>query len=426
MLIRFAVENFRSIRDRAEISFVASAMRDVQADPVHVSEVSGDLLPACAIFGPNASGKSNFIRALSFLKRAVVFSHATGEPGGGTPVESFALDAESKAKPTTFELEFLVSGVRYIYELMLTRKVVVREAIHAYPLGRRQTWFERNGQEFDFGSRFRGENRTIASLTRDNSLFLSAAAQNNHESLAPVFGYFRDQINYFERQLSAHDSFAKWLASKPTMKKKIVDLIRAADVGISDVIVRTIQLTEEDMKFRREFRQFLNERLSVPPANADDEPTRHGVSFVHKGSARDIEPFEFSDESTGTQLFLSVLPSILNSLESGALLVVDEVGGELHPLLAARLLKLFQSKKSNSNGAQILFTCHDPTLLRSLRRDQVWFSEKSADGATSLFPLSDIRTKPGENLETRYLRGVYGAIPFLSGSSWWEGEEGHG
>lgn len=412
MLIWFRIANHRSIRDEQVLSLEPG---NVDGDGERVREV-GDLrlLPSVAIYGPNASGKSNVLGGLAFMRYAVVHSHRTFSPEGGVPRQPFAW-GEKVAEPSLFEIAFKIAGVRYEYGFCADDQRFIEEWLYAYPSARKQTWFERDGDEFKFGEHLHGENRTIEKLTRPNSLFLSAAAQNRHAQLSPVFRRFaairahnlRVAVSGSFRggSLSPRDNFALWWTRRPSMpaegqtspevpsdrdvrKAQFRDLLRAADFGIVDVEV------------------------------VGDSALRRRVMVKHR-SERDDAWLPLQEESHGTQQVFALAPAALDALASGSPLLVDELEASLHPLLSLKLVEAFNDPRQNPRNAQLLFTTHDTTLLGSLlgseplRRDQVWLTEKDDEGATRLYPLTDFRPRKEENLERGYLQGRYGAIPFL-------------
>lgn len=218
---------------------------------------------------------------------------------------------------------------------------------------------------------------------------------------------------------------AAYLGSGEGDRSMLVSLVSAADVGITDLYVEEA----EDLDYTR----FLERRLKqaserqdsaaisrisqqLEQAHSDAPRTRPEIKTVHGDYSR---PFEIYDESAGTQAWLELLPQVLNVLSQGRTLMVDEIDTSLHPLLTSRLVGLFQEDRTNPYGAQLIFTTHDTSLLGTmmgeevLRRDQVWFVEKDGAGASELYALSDFKPRKEENTERRYLRGSYGAVPFV-------------
>jgi predicted ATPase len=412
VLIWFRLANHRSIRDEQVLSLEPG---NVDGGNERMREVEGlRLLPAVAIYGANASGKSNVLDGLAFMRDAVVHSHRFFAPEGGVPRQPFAW-GERAAEPSLFEIAFKVDGVRYDYGFCADDQRFIEEWLYAYPSARKQIWFERDSDDFKFGEHLRGENRTIEKVTRPNSLFLSAAAQNRHAQLSPVFQWFAAiRAHRLRSQASASlrgtprppsDQFALWWtrrtwttddgqmsapirADHDARKARFLDLLRAADFGIVDVDV-------------------LHE-----PA------LRRPVMVKHRSEGDDAW-LPLAEESHGTQQVFALAPVALDALATGAPLLVDELDASLHPLLAQRLVDTFNDPAQNPHNAQLVFTTHDTTLLGSLlgseplRRDQVWLTEKDDRGATELYPLTNFKPRKEENLERGYLQGRYGAIPFL-------------
>ena len=195
MLLRFGIQNFRSIRDIQELSLVASALNDPDGALIDCPSVGDRILPAVIVYGANASGKSNLVRGVRWMRQGVLLSHSRGAADGGVPREAFALDPSSRDAPTVCNVDFVIGNVRYHYGFEATDQVFSREWLYNFPNGRRQMLFERNLQEFEFGRNLRGRNRVIADLTRPNSLFVAAATQNDHEELSKVSGFFRTISN---------------------------------------------------------------------------------------------------------------------------------------------------------------------------------------------------------------------------------------
>jgi uncharacterized protein len=409
VLIRFRVENFRSIYQEQELSLVASPLSEREETLVHADLYRLDLLRAAAIYGANASGKSTLFAALGFMKEAVENSHRKWEPDGGISRAPFALDQAAASAPSLFAVDLLLDGVRYEYGFVIDSSRVLEEWLHAYPKGRRQEWFTRESgrsQEFTFSRHLQGENRTIAGLTRPNSLFLSAAAQNNHAMLAPLFRWFSTLWIVDEQSRSAFSIAVSHLCRDEPMRAGIRMFMEFADLGITDVDV-----IEEDFS---SYAARHNLRADDPAMQAFSPRIGVGVQFRHRAELTNGDVvLPFDQESQGTRTLFELAGVILAMLTSGGVLVVDELDRSLHPYLALKILEMFNNPATNRNNAQLIFNTHDTNLLdsRILRRDQIWFTEKGADGATRLFPLTDFRARKYENLERGYLQGRYGAVP---------------
>ena len=404
MLLRFVVSNHLSIRDRQELSLVASSLSDPEDGLIDcASSPSGFVLPAVVIYGANASGKSNLVGALESMRRMVLFSHNQGKPDSGVlGRQHFRLDDACASTPSHFEVDFALDDVRHHYGFKATGKSFVGEWLLDYPLGRPRMLFEREGGEFRFGRGLKGRNRLIADLTRKNSLFLSAAAQHGHEKLTSVFSYFLNMNGVKGDAISGRIA-SDFLLDDEEIDRRVLNFLGKADTGIVDYRLRTEELNEID----RELMSKLS-RLGVhtPPDRMSF------IELAHRGSEGDVY-LELEHESAGTRRLLVILTRLFKALDSGVPLVVDELDVSLHTQASQALLEFFCSRRTNRFGAQLIATVHDTHLLTTppLRRDQVWFTEKAADGATKTYPLSDIRTRKGDNLERGYLQQRYGASP---------------
>ena len=431
MLIRFRVRNFRSLKEEQELSLVATSLKD---SPEAASEIAGlkiGLLRVAAIYGSNASGKSNVIKALGYMGLAVQHSQRNWPPEGGIPREPFLLDPKSKSDPSSFEVDLLLDGVRLRYGFTLSDREVLEEWLDAYPTGnkpiKKQTWFRREGKAFSFGKKLSGDNRAIERLTRPNSLFLSAAAQNNHEALLPLYRWFSEGFGYVPRERWLAIQHTTQMCKESNFKSLVLQALRAADLGIVGLAVREEdlmpppppQLGKRERLLIEEFvatvRKFA-ERANQLSSDGSSFPEKKLVlSFMHKGSSHRGIPFGLENESDGTVALYGLLGPLVHVMGSGGTLCVDELDASLHPQLALGVVGLFNSPKLNPQRAQIIFTTHDTNLLDKalLRRDQIWFTEKDAEGGTHLYPLTDFRPRKNENLARGYLQGRYGAVPFI-------------
>jgi uncharacterized protein len=417
MLLRFKFSNFRSFRDEAEFSLVASGLDDSPNAAFEVPGLKERVLPVAAIYGANASGKTNVIRALQFVWQAVLHSHRTWSPQGPIPREPFVLGG-AMPLASRFETDLVISGVRYQYGFALDSESVAEEWLLAYPNGRPQTWFKRlRGVPMSFSNKLAGENKATEALMRPNSLFLSAAAQNNHAALLPVYGWFANSLSI---RLGVAPDTAD-ICKDDDCRKAVAELIRAADLGIVQLRVQERPLTEVQKDTWEFFRKIVKQaELAVPE-------THLRILLTHRLGA-ETQEFEPELESDGTIAYTALLGPVVNALRTGGVVCVDELDASLHPLLAIRIIELFNDRARNPHGAQLIFNTHDTNLLSSkvLRRDEIWFTEKQPDGNSALYPLTDFKPRRHENLENGYLQGRYGAIPFINASSFVDafGEDG--
>jgi AAA15 family ATPase/GTPase len=433
MLLSFRVSNFRSIRDEQELSLLRST-RASRGDAPATSTGSASWDPqvgtVAGIYGANASGKSNVLQALLFMRAAVMDSYREWKPDGRVPIDKFAFDAKSKNEPSLFEVQIRLNKIRYQYGFRVMNERITNEWLYVYPGPRRQVWFERDttaDEEYFFGKNFGGRNRTIAEFTRPNALFVSTAIANNHKQLGPVYHWF----NHHLRTATPDDrdsrtNYTLSLSGKKERWAEVARMMRFADLGIEDIRVR-----HEDIP--ADARQTLlsvfeaaasgSEKVRVDGVRDADEFIRNisrVVEVAHRSAAVQ-EPvyLPLANESLGTQVWLALIGPVLRVLGNSDTILIDELDASLHPRLTAEILSLFRDPEKNAKQAQIIFTTHDTALLGTLlnetelQRDQVWFTEKDADGATVLYPLTDFAPRKAENLERGYLQGRYGAIPML-------------
>ena len=416
MLLRFGIQNFRSIKDRQEISLIPSSLDDVETGLIKCSAAPGGrVLPAAIIYGANAAGKSNLVSALEWMNFLILNSHSRGEPGGRVPRPFFRLDPESAKAPSGFDVDFVVEGVRYRYEVEASDEAFVGERLYAYPNEKQQMLFERENMNFIFGRGLRGQNKIISELTRPNSLFLSAAAQNSHEALSKISGFFRNLD--VDAEISVSDfNVAKYL-SKGNLDHRTVKFLSKINTGVVDYRMQKEEISKESQELMSGI-QSLIKKMTNTDIDLTKSPTeRTHLELAHRGVDGELKYFSLRRESDGTRRLLVLLEQIFPALDVGSVMVCDELNASLHTQAAEALIALFSSPSINPKGAQLIATTHDTNLLRSpfLRRDQVWFTEKDEEGATHLYPLTDIRTRKGDNIERGYLQGRYGAVPF-SGS----------
>ncbi len=411
MLIRFRVANFRSLRDDQELSLVA-ARRGSRSDLLQAEGLGVDLLRVAGIYGANAAGKSNVLDALRFMAEAVVGSHRLWPPVGPIPREPFLLDAKSHEEPSLFEVDLVIGGVRHQYGFALDHEKIVEEWLHVFPRGRRQVWFSRDVEEaepFAFGKHLKGNNRILARLTRPNCLFLSVAAGYNHEALLPVYRWFAQELRFAAAQdRVSWASLQEFLGRRERKENEaaLLELLQRADLGVVGFEIRG---------------EALGRSSDEEPGLFVRSPDGSLQVFELKHQAgRAAVTLPVAKESRGTRAWLSLVGPILEALESGSLLCVDELDASLHPRLAVEVVRIFQDPDSNPKGAQLFFNTHDSSLLGTLlgqpvlHRDQVWFVEKDRAGASRLYPLTDFKPRKLENVERGYLHGRYGAIPFLT------------
>jgi len=414
MLIDFSVENYRSFADAQTFSMIAS--KDSSHEQNVAEQGAFRLLKVAALFGANASGKSNLIKSIRFMERFIGESATKmnlGDPISG--IDPFRLDHQWRTKPSSFAIRLLINGTEYQYGFSATRERVHKEWLNLKREGGRVT--QALLREYDPAAattewQMRGELKeqaqTAVKATRDNGLFLSQAAQMNVEFVKELFLWFRGRLWYFDLSTPPEDlveETVKRVSKDQNFRARVERLTHDADLGISQLAVKKEPVVFEDAP------KELRELLSRFPVERYEVRTLHNVY----DSGESVEFSLEGHESLGTQRFFAIVGRMLKALDDGDLLVVDELDCSMHPLLTQKLVELFQSNEANAKGAQLLFATHDSTLMSPslLRRDQIWFSEKNDKAATQLFSLCDIERTPRkrEAFEKNYLAGRYGGVP---------------
>lgn len=413
MIIEFRVANFRSIKDWQALSLVAGAGKELRSENSFETPIAGfgRLVRSSAIYGANAAGKSNLLLALQVMQSLIVNS-ASVQEGRRLPYTPFKLSDETTTQPTSFEVALMDGDVRYEYGFSFDAERVHEEWLIAYPQGRPQRWFERTFQrknqqyEWHISSKLRGSPRVWRDATRGNALFLSIAIQLNSEQLRPVFQWFQKRLvivgvgpSLFNQNLTYK------LFEEPSGKERLLRFVHAADFGIDDLSLR-----KEPMTMISTSPQLMSPGPEVVPPSLMRVISFHRAIDTGKPVA-----FDIGEESSGTRTLFNSAGAWLNVLEKGEVLFVDELDTSLHPHMTRFLINLFHNEATNKKNAQLIFTTHDTSLLDSeiFRRDQVWFVEKDDKSASRLYPLTDFSPRKDEALERGYLRGRYGALPFI-------------
>jgi AAA15 family ATPase/GTPase len=415
MLLRFSVTNCRSIATTEEISLVASNLKGPECSLVAIPGTDLSALPSAIIYGANASGKTNFLKAFSFFRGAILQSHARGNPEGGVPRIPFKLDPDIEGQVTSVEAEFVVDGVRMQYGFECDDKAFTAEWLFTYPEGKRRRLFERTGSKVDFGSHFKGSKKILVDLMRPNSLFISTATQNDHVELSGVVSYFRrikSSMNVAVAKELINNTFKKGQVDPRT-----IEFLKSIGTGIDGFRQTEIEVPENVRMLAKEFMSVARKHMGDNAVAEDDDSERLrdvSIEFSHVGTSGESCFFGLERESSGTRRLVILMNIVFKALDDGSLVLIDELDASLHTFAAAQILELFENPNINRNGAQLIATTHDTNLLSlsKLRRDQIWFCEKDNAGASHLFPLSDIKSRPTDNFEQGYLEGRYGAIPY--------------
>jgi hypothetical protein len=425
MILQFSVSNYRCFRKLQTFNLAASSQDKSLPDNCIATDLPGlagkRWIKGMALYGANASGKTTILEALETLAELVKNSARMTDPKEPiTQIEPFALCPSQPESPTAFAVAFVAEGVRYEYRVAATRERIWHESLRAFPKKVEQLWFSRDWQAESGTYQWSPERPTgfqrdpqLEGYTLSNMLFLSKAVASNRLELEPVFRWFKQRLIFLD--LSARSRFGtrftlKRIQEETLVHDRIVELLRHADLGVTNARVIEERPLEKEIE-----KMFMN-----VPAEARERMLKERwlkPELAHRGSGGAELPLPWDSESAGTHRLFGLAGPWLDILANGYTVCVDELETSMHPLMVRELLRLFFSEKENPNGAQILFTTHNPLLLDAtlLRRDQIWFTDKDAEGEAYLYPLTDYSPRKGESLVRGYMSGRYSAVPFIPG-----------
>jgi len=387
MLVQFSAKNYRSLKDKVTLSLLAGADKEHTGDLIS-TEGKKQLIPVAAIYGANASGKSNILLAMKTMQDMITGASAQLLKEKKLPYDPFILPKHRSALPTEFEIIFYYYNIKYAYSFSYDSKQILTEYLYHWPNGREALIFSRENGKFEFRENA-NEQTVLAGRTPANKLYLVSSNEWNAPQTELAYKWFAEKLIPYDDQIT------------PDM---------------------TVKASETDLHNKMIKKELLLADLGIIDFDVDE----NGVIMLHKLSCEDgVYGFalRLERESKGTQRFFARIGPWINALEKGGVLFIDEIEASLHPMLTRRLVEMMQNPDINTNHAQLIFTTHDVMLLdlTLLRRDQIWFTDKDPKTlATELFSLWDFSVRKGENIRKGYLQGRYGAIPFLGGDAKWQ------
>ncbi len=432
MLVEFSVGNYLSFKDIVTFSMISSNIK--QHTDTHVFESQKyKLLKNSAIYGANASGKSNLFKAMKFAQWFIIKSSKDMQAKESINVERFALSSETEDKPSFFEFIFIQNNIKYRYGFKADKEKIVEEWLFSAEKIKEKELFIRNYQDIKVTKSFE-EGSGLESKTRKNALFLSVVAQFNGKISESLI----DWLHNFNI-VSGMDNYYTLVTLEKLDDEKFefqfFEILQIADLAID--FIRFTHNREKESDYNAVMLELLN------PSFKDSIGKRHrkidkyefidpasepfpDIKTSHKKFDKDNNEVGFVDfelekqESEGTKKLFSILGPIIDTLNAGSILVVDELDVKIHPLITQFIVKMFNSNKQNPNNAQLIFNTHDTNLLNKeiFRRDQIWFTEKDEYGSTDLYSLMEYKFEQGAVRADRtfakdYLAGKYGAIPFV-------------
>jgi AAA15 family ATPase/GTPase len=429
MLVQVSIRNYKVFKEEVKLTMFASNYDKSTREQENVFEVPKfglRLLKSAVIYGANASGKTKLIDALVTLKQIV----SSGAKSSQIWIEPFLLNTETEHEPTEFEVVFIHNEEMYRYGVSASKGKVHAEWLYYRPKTKEIEVFNRDGQDVSFHPRKFRKGGVIVkeNLLRDDSFLISLAAQFNDDISLNVIDWFDDLEVGSRWDDNVVTGFSIGMtAEHEGLREKALALLKKADLGIEDIKPKVLGKNGkpffEGVTNLDELIQYYNQQSDLSkPASEMDIPDLITEHLRYDGNNKIVGKTAFSlliNGSEGTKKFFAYSVPIIEALETGSPLIIDELEAKLHPNLVQAIIKLFNSEKSNPNNAQLIFTTHDSNLLGEdfFRRDQVWFVEKDRFGAASLYSLASFKTDEGgrktDNFEEKYLQGRYGGVPVL-------------
>jgi len=440
MIIQFSVKNYRSFKENATISFVASNY-DKKTNEINniisLKEFNLRLLKSVVIYGANASGKSKLLEALMFMRRFVLNSSKDSQKLEPIAVEPFRLNLDTISHGSEFEVIFIHNQKQYRYGFEVNNKIIIAEWLFVKNDKNKEIeLFYRDLQIITSDHVILPKSKILIdeNIVRDNALFLSVLAQFNDHLSESILEWFKNlkTISGLKEEGYLNDTMK--MSKDLNQKERILEFIKKADIDISDFKLKPNNYEELSDKINN--LKHIDEELRVAvlglnsylsrTQNEENVENYSDVITFHKqydSKGKYIGDIEFSlkeDESSGTRKFFAMIGQIIQAIDNGSILIIDELDSKLHPNLVCKIISIFNSKKFNPNNSQLIFNTHDTNLLSSglFRRDQIWFTQKDRLGGSVLYSLADFKTdevRKNEAFEENYIRGKYGAIPFLNG-----------
>ena len=412
MILEFSVKNFLSFKEKVTFSMIANSNKELNDNYV---EIGGNkVLKSAAIYGANASGKSNLFKILTLVVLMLRSSNSV-DINAKLPLIPFKLDKGSVNKPSEFEIKFILDETRYVYGFIADKDKIYDEYLYYYPNGRETKIFDRtNINEYSYTQKDEKILREIEAKNAQNKFFLATATNWNFDKTKAAYNFLTNGIGTCNNlEILKNMAYKMYETNPDYLKDFAIDFLQKADFNIEDYQISQIDVPGE---FLTAIPEFITKTLP-------DKPKAYQVLFKHKNSYNYLS---IDEESLGTQMIFAFIPFLADSLKNKKVLIIDELDKSLHPFLVQYIVEIFNDAEINKNGSQLIFNTHDTNLLdlNILRRDQIWFTEKNSEtGESDLYSLSDFSVRKQENVEKGYMLGRYGAVPFIKNDfNLWEEE----
>lgn len=418
MLIEFSVKNFLSFKNKVTLSMEKGNGDENTGNIISINDI--ELLKSAGIYGANASGKSNILKALTSAILMVRNSSLIPVGGKWSFIKPFLFDEKSKNEPSEFEFIFITNNVKYRYFFSADANKVYDEVLDAYYSQKPTNIFTRtktNTYEFNND---KNKLESLSTNNTENKLFLSTATTWNYNKTKDAYLWFANAIDTYDSFTNITDKdLVDYSSGDNNLKAFALKLLKEADILIKDI---TIDYKEEEM-------DSTMVDMLVPPLVRNGEKLKVknvNIELEHEviddSNKYHTYKLNFTEESSGTRVLFAFAPFLKRAFETTKVIVVDELERSMHPALVEFIVKLFNNKEINKANSQLIFTTHATNLLKLelLRRDQIWFTEKNPEnGVSDLYPLDSFSVRKDENIEKGYVNGRYGGVPFIRDIDLW-------
>ncbi len=418
MLFEFSIGNFRSIAERKTLSMEPASISDFPENVIQRDQHV--VLSTAVLYGANASGKSNLLRGLGVMK-SIILESFNRQSVSEIPYEPFLLSPQTVQEPTLYEVVFLQEGIKYRYGFEADNHLIHAEWLFAAE-GKKaeKALFLRIKDEIEVKRHF-PEGKDLEEKTRGNALFLSVVDQFNGRIAKSIMRWF---IRFNVISGLVHDNYQSitFQMLEDTQSYKLLnDFFRDADLGFDGIRIDKMVVNANEFPVDQQDEKMKQLITEMDGKTVVSLRTEHKVLDENQRLIRKVEFDAKAQESSGTNKLIDLSGPIFYTLKIGGVLVIDELDAKLHPLLTLSIVKLFQNKEINTQGAQLIFAVHDTNILSicNLRRDQIYFVEKNQVGASDLYSLvaykelGDKKVRKDRSFEKDYLNGRYGAIPYF-------------
>jgi len=413
MIVSLVLENFRSLRDRTELSLVSSGSNGHLDDHVYKSEsLNFGVLRSAGIYGANASGKSNLLMGFEAL-RCVACETERLKDGDPIPCyEPYLLSKSTKTAPVIIEVDFITNeGIRFNYRIKFEKKRIVEESLDFYPSRSKANIFKRDSDDtwetIKFGNFYKGGSKRIPFFACNSYLSKAGDNASSPDIIKQAYNYIYNGIRHIglneKIRLSSFGDRKEVIA-------KTANMLCLFDTGVDEITYK--QKDEEAIPFK------LSDDAPQEIKEMFIEDFGYNYFFSHKSEDGDGVRLPLRRESEGTQKLFEIIPLIYTAFEKGMVVIIDELDSSLHSHIASIVIKLFNDSEVNKKGSQVIFSTHNLSLMDpdKMRRDQVWFCEKN-NGESSVYSLNDFdkkKVKTSTPYASWYNEGRFGAVPEIN------------